>query len=135
MELIRLNIPLPNLLLLQWTFCLFGIAYNGVSYFRIRSNHQALTPTPPLTGTMFLLFYGACLIAGHLGFLTFYRWIMLPFVLLFGYFGVYKHFTGYAQKPNMYVSGFTCFVAMAINAWGTLLNIMAVTGRFITQSI
>ena len=132
MDVLQLKIALPLLLLLQLLFLLLGIAYNAASILQTRSGERPLTPNSPVAGGLGLLIYGLCLTAGFNGSYLLYRGLMALFLFLIGYVGIIRHCIGYARTPELYTSGLSWFVAVAINLFGTLLNLLAATGRFTT---
>jgi hypothetical protein len=110
-------------------YAALGIGYNVVSMVVTASAGRGLSHTNPVTSIVSLLIYILALIPGFLGRLTIYRILAFASILVFGYDGVLTHILRY---PNLesYYSPATWAVAIAINAFGLILNIMAAAGIF-----
>lgn len=128
------RITISVLLRLQVVYCALGIGYNVISYIRMVGGGKALASTNPVTGAVFMLVYGLCLLPGYRGLYRFYRVLMALFVLFTGYGGIIKHFIVHAQHPQAYSSQLAWALAIGINVFGTLLNLMAVAGWFQTDT-
>jgi len=124
------KVALTTLLRLQVFYCVLGIGYNVISYIRIAGGGKALAATSPLTGGVFMVVYGLCLLPGFMGFNGIYRLLMALFIVITGYGGIIKHFIVYAQQPEAYASWLACALAIGINGFGTLLNLLAAVGGF-----
>ena len=55
-----------------------------------------------------------------------YRILMAVFMLLFAYGGVYAHVVRLGSEPELYFSMTAGLVGIAINVFGTSLNLIAV---------
>ncbi len=130
MGLFQIKISLSLLLLLQLLYCFLGIGFNGVSYLRTRFGARQLSSNPPIVGAIFLLIYGMFLVAGYNDYYQAYRVLMVLALFFFGYFGIIRHFILYARTPESYSSKLSWFVAISINLFGFLLNLIAAAGRF-----
>lgn len=129
------NTTLSTLLKAQLVYALAGVGYNMVSYLVVLSGGQQLSTTSPLTGGLFMTFYGICLITGYRNMEKLYRILMLIFVIVIGYSGFIKHFILYVQQPGIYSSFIAWFAAVGINFVGLILNLTAASGRYTcTQS-
>ena len=130
MHFLAKKMVLSSLLRLQLIYCGLGVGYNLVSYIKAATGGKPLASTSPVVGTAFMLFYGLCLLPGYRGAHKLYRILMALFVLVTGYGGIIKHFIVYAQQPDAYSSQLAWVAAIGINVFGTLLNLLAVAGRF-----
>jgi hypothetical protein len=130
MLLISKNTSLSTLLKLQLIYSLLGIGYNVVSHLVTLYGGQPLSATAPLTGGLFMAFYGLCLITGYKNLQKPYRILMFLFVIIIGYSGFVKHFIIYAQQPEAYASFSAWLFAVGINLLGLILNLTAATGRY-----
>ena len=125
---------MPTLKLLLWcqaAYGLLGLGYNVVSYLFTATGRRPLSATNPVTGALTMLAFGLFLLPGVFGAVTVYRVLMGLCVLIFGYGGVVKHVTGYLKSgPAGYGSGPAWALAVGINAFGLVLNVMAAAGFF-----
>ena len=128
------KLAISSLLKLQLLYCVLGVGYNVVSYIKAATGAKALASTPPVTGALFMLFYGVCLLPGYKGMFKFYRVLMALFVVVTGYGGIIKHFIVYSQQPDAYSSVLAWASAIGINVFGALLNLMALAGWFESDS-
>jgi len=130
----RKNLAISSLLKLQFLYCMFGVGYNVVSYILAATGNQPLSSTSPVVGTVFMSLYGLSLITAYKGLYKTYRILMAFFILTIGYGGIVKHFIVYAQQPDAYSSQLAWALAIGSNAFGFLLNLLAVAGRFETDA-
>ena len=121
---------LPELLRFQSLYCFLGILFNLISWWMLSQGETGLTPTDPLIGIGVMLTYGLFLIPGKMGKLKLYRIIMGLAVSVFGYGGVIKHIILLTQSPEMYYSVIAGVIAILINLFGLVLNLMAALGKF-----
>lgn len=122
---------LKKLLILQVIYAVLGVGYNVVSYLIVSSGGQALSATVPLVGGAYMLGYFLALIPGFFKKVVPYRILMGVAVLIFGYGGVAVHILNAAGGHSDLYSSMTSFVlAVAINVFGLVWNIWAVSGKF-----
>ena len=121
---------LNRLLLFQLFYCIAGLAYNIVSYAIVANGGLPLSTTAPITGALFMGAYGLCLLPGLFGFTKSYRIIMGFFIITGSYGGILTHLINYSSDPSQYASFLAWTVAVGINAYGLIFNILAVLGRF-----
>lgn len=125
-------IKLNKLLILQLVYVLLGVLFNLVSYYLILENHKALTPTQPLLGILAMLVYMSFLLTGFYKKIVWYRVLMTVSILIFGYTGIIKHIITFSQEPDLYYSFYAVLLAVGINLFGFLLNLIAVFKKFKT---
>ena len=121
---------LKRLLLFQALYCIAGLGYNVVSYLIVADGGRRLSTSDPITGALFMGAYGLCLLPGHFGFTRAYRIIMGFFVVAGAYGGVLIHLINYSGDPSQYASFLAWIVAVGVNAYGVILNVLAALGRF-----
>lgn len=123
-------IKLRSLLQLQILYALMGIAYNGVSFYYAMVLKQPLSSTSPVLGTITMTIYALFLIPGFLGKITFYRILMLVAILVIGWGGIVTHIINIFTQPQLYYSLVAWAIAVGINVFGLVLNIIAALGKF-----
>ncbi|MFA5065350.1 MAG: hypothetical protein WC566_07785 [Dehalococcoidia bacterium] len=123
---------LTTLLLLQVIYFILGILYNGVSLFLISKGEPGLAPTQPVMGTISMITYALFLIPGFLRKITLYRILMIVAILVIGYGGVVTHIINIFTQPQLYSSFVSWALAVGINLFGLVLNIIAASGKFKT---
>jgi len=121
---------LTTLLLLQVIYFILGILYNGVSLFLISEGQPGLAPTQPVMGTISMITYALFLIPGYLRKLTLYRVLMGVAIIVIGYGGVVTHIINIFTQPQLYSSFMSWALAVGINLFGLVLNIIAVSGKY-----
>jgi hypothetical protein len=121
---------LNRLLFFQMCYCIAGLGYNMVSYFIVANGGLQLSTSEPITGALFMGAYGVCLLSGRFGFTRAYRIIMVFFVIAGGYGGILIHLINYSSDSSQYASFLAWIVAVGINSYGLILNVLAVLGRF-----
>lgn len=121
---------LTTLLLLQVIYFILGILYNGVSLFLISQGQPGLAPTQPVMGTISMITYALFLIPGYLHKITLYRILMGVAIIVIGYGGVVTHVVNIFTQPQLYSSILSWALAVGINLFGLVLNIIAVSGKF-----
>ncbi len=77
-----------------------------------------------------MLIYALCLLAGVYRKITAYRLAMAFFVVVLGYGGVVKHLLNYPDGLSLYYSITAYVIAIGINVYGLVLNVIAASGRF-----
>ncbi len=121
---------LKTLLTAQCFYAILGIGYNVLSFLSVSSGGQAFSATAPLTGGLTMLLYGLCLLPGFLGYTGVYRALMGLAILVFGYGGIIKHLLNYPGGLDAYSSMTAYILAIGINVFGLVLNVIAVSGKF-----
>ena len=119
------------LLKLQLLYLIFGLAYNLISLIMFYSGGKALSETSPLLGAVTLLIYGLFLLTGFAGKQKAYRVLMLVAFVVLGYGGVISHILNYSNL-ELYYSATVWLVAILINLYGAVLNLIAFTGHYKT---
>lgn len=121
---------LRTLLILQTAYCLLGLTYNGVSYCISAMGMQSLTPTSPVLGVIVMMIHGIFLLPGYRRAVMPYRIVMGISVIVLGYGGVVTHILNIFAQPALYSSLAAWAVAVIINLFGLVLNLIAVSGKF-----
>jgi multisubunit Na+/H+ antiporter MnhB subunit len=121
---------LSTLLRLQVIYFILGILYNGVSLFLMSQGQPGLAPTQPVMGTISMIIYALFLIPGYLRKITLYRILMGVAIIVIGYGGVVTHIINIFTQPQLYSSIISWALAVGINLFGLVLNIIAVSGKF-----
>lgn len=121
---------LNSLLKLQVLYAILGILFNLFSWYLRSSNGVSLTPTAPLSGILAMSIYGLFLLSGKFQKINLYRILMLIAIIIFGYGGIIKHVLLLNQNPEIYYSTSAGIIAILINAFGLVLNVMAVFHMF-----
>ena len=121
---------LTTLLRLQVIYFVLGILYNGLSFYLTSTGKPALAPTQPVLGAISMITYALFLIPGYLRKITLYRILMGIAVIIMGYGGVVTHIINIFTQPQVYSSIVSWAVAVGINLFGLVLNIIAVSGKF-----
>ena len=121
---------MKTLLIAQFFYAIMGIGYNILSFISVSSGGQAFSATAPLTGGISLFLYGLCLLPGFLGYTGIYRVLMGVAIVAFGYGGIVKHLLNYPGGLDVYSSMTAYVIAIGINVFGLVLNVIAVSGRF-----
>jgi hypothetical protein len=122
---------LSRLLCLQVVYCLLGIGYNVASYLAVSSGKPPFSATLPIVGGAVMTLYGLFLIPGFFRAHKTYRVLMGLSIIVLGYGGIVKHLLNLAQDGLAKYSSATAFsLAVGINVFGLVLNIMAVSGKY-----
>jgi hypothetical protein len=121
-------LKLKTLLLAQCLYAIMGIGYNVLSCLAVSSGGKAFSTTAPLTGSLSLALYGLCLLPGFLGHLRVYRILMGLSIVVFGYGGIVKHLLNYPGGLDVYSSMTAYVIAIGINVFGLVLNVIAAAG-------
>jgi hypothetical protein len=125
------GLSLNLLLILQAVYCLAGIGYNVISLILSRTGGTPLSATNPVTGMIVMAVYGGCLVVGALRYVRIYRVLMALSLLVFGYGGVIVHVMNFAADRTFLYSSMTAWaVAIGINVFGLVLNLVAALGFF-----
>ena len=121
--------PLNRLLMLQMGYAFAGIMYNVGSLLAQRNLEPAWASTDAVIGVAGMALYGLFLSAGLMKRLTLYRVLMVASVFLLGYGGVITHLLNIGHM-ELYQSVWTWVLAIGINAFGLVLNLVAAFGWF-----
>jgi hypothetical protein len=125
-----MNMKLTKLLHLQIIYFVLGMLYNGVSIYLSAQGKPALAPTKPVLGAISMITYALFLIPGYLRNINLYRILMGVAIVVMGYGGVVTHIINIFIQPQVYSSIVSWAVAVGINLFGLVLNIIAVSGKF-----
>ena len=120
---------LKTLVRLQLCYAIAGLVYNVVSIVLVQQGSAALSPTSPVAGIVALVLYAISLLTCRAHSLVPYRVLMGPWLVVFGYGGVLKHLLN-ASSMDDYYSPAAWTMAIGINAFGLILNIMGAFGLF-----
>lgn len=112
------------LLRYQIVYALLGVGYNVMSIMMKRYGSGPLSYTNPVTGILAMLLFGLFLIPGLLHHGLLYRILMGVAVIVLGYSGVIVHLLNY-QNLHLYYSTAAWILAILINLFGVVLNLMA----------
>lgn len=124
-------IKLPRLIFLQLSFALIAVSYLLFSAYRLQVTGQALSAAPVLPAIALFVFYCGSLFLPRIGMINSYRLAMLVAIVLFGGLGVVGNITRYMDSGLEQYATFSAFViAVAINSYGTVFNIIAALGLF-----
>ena len=96
----------------------------------VLSGGRPFSDTTPLTGGLSLALYALCLIPGFLRKIGIYRVLMGLAIAVFGYGGIIKHLLNYPGSLDHYASMTAYILAIGINVYGLILNVMAAAGKF-----
>ena len=121
---------LKSLLICQIVYCLLGVGYNVVSWFEVAAGRPRLSTTDPFTGGLSMTVFGLFLIPGFMRKLTIYRVLMAVSIIVYGYGGIYKHIVNFFNDLSVYQSFLAWALAIGINIFGLVLNLIAVSGKF-----
>ncbi len=122
---------LATLLKFQFMFFLMAIGYLIMSYVSISKGEAPLSPADPLISGSFLLLYGLFLVTAMFKMDLLYRILMAISVLGFGYGGVIFNILNYIQNGiEGYSSFMAWFIAVAINSYGLVFNLLAMMGKY-----
>ncbi len=127
-------IDLTRLLTLQRVFAGASISYLVASAIREQMTGAPLSAAAIGPSILMFLVYLGILVLPRAGRVGWYRLGMIPALLLFGVGGVIANVLRYLGGGADLYAGFLAFaVAVAINLFGTCLNIVALLGRFRTE--
>ncbi len=121
---------LKTLLGLQLAYAVLGIAYNVVSLCLTLRGEHPLAPTQPVLGMIALVVYTLLLIPGFLHKVKLYRILMGVAAVYFGCFGIVIHIINIFSQPELYSSMLAWALAVAINLFGLVWNVIAAFGKF-----
>ena len=80
-----------------------------------------------------MLAYCSFLLAAYKKHFPLYRLLMVCSLLVFGHSGIYVHLVQVQHQPELYYSASVAIVAIAINAFGFGLNLLAALGFFYAE--
>ena len=125
------KIQFKTLLLAQIFYLVLGAGYNVVSMIIAAMGGVPLSATNPGVGLVSMLAFGILLIPAFLGRIGIYRALMILAIAVYGYGGIYLHVANVmAGGMHMYSSSLALVLAIGINVFGLILNIIAVAGWF-----
>jgi hypothetical protein len=128
-------IKLSRLLFLQLSFALIAVSYLILSAYRLQVTGQALSAAPALPAITLFVFYCGCLLLPRIGMIKAYRFSMFLAIVLFGGIGVIGNVMRYMDSGLEKYATFSAFaIAVAINGYGTVFNIIAALGLFKNRS-
>lgn len=122
---------LPTLVALQAAYACTAFAYLLFSEWRLQATGEALSAVP--TGSSMVLFacYSLALLLPRFGFERSYRIVMVIAVLLFCGSGVIGNMIRFLQSGlDQYASFLAFIIAIVINLFGSVLNIIAAFGWY-----
>ncbi len=124
-------LKLSLLLKLQAIFAAASLAYLIVSAIRFQIAGAPLSAAAIGPSIAMFVTYVGCLFLPKIGQIGWYRAAMVVAIILFGGGGVIGNVTRYLDSGLAHYAGVGAWaVAVAINAYGTVLNIMAALGFF-----
>ena len=128
-------IKLSTLLFLQLSYALIAVGYLLLSTYRLQVTGQALSAAPILPAIIMFVPYCGLLLLPRVGMIKGYRFAMVVASVLMGGGGVVGNIMRYMDSGLEHYATFSAFViAVAINSYGTVLNIIAALGLFKNQS-
>ncbi len=120
-----------TLLAFQLSFALASLTFLLASAWRQATVGEALSAAPILPAALMFTTYILCLLLPRFGRLAWYRIAMGLALLAFGGGGVIGNILLYVQSgTESYASFEIWLLAVAINAYGTFFNLVAVFGYF-----
>ncbi|KUJ83189.1 hypothetical protein AVO45_18575 [Ruegeria marisrubri] len=124
-------LALPKLLRLQAVFAAMAIGFLIASGIRASWVGAPLSAADVPSSITLFVRYSACLFLPRYGEIGWYRIAMIPALVAFGGGGVIGNVVNFSQNGlASYASLPVFFVAIAINAFGSVLNIAAALGLF-----
>ena len=127
-------LKLSLLLKLQGLFAAAAIAYLLASGIREQTMGTPLSVAPVVQSILIFCVYIGCLFLPSIGRIGWYRVAMVPAILAFGGGGVIGNIVTYFSGGEASYASFGAWVvAVGINAFGTVLNIIAALGWFSTS--
>jgi hypothetical protein len=129
-------IKLSRLLALQVSFAIIAVGYLLLSAYQLQVTGQALSAAPALPAISLFVVYCSSLWLPRLGMIKGYRLVMLVAIVVFGGMGVIGNILRYLGSGLEQYSTLLAFIiAVAINGYGTVLNIIAALGLFKNPSL
>ncbi len=128
-------IALVKLLRLQVVFACLALGYLALSLWRLQVTGEALSAANIFPSMAAFVAYCLALLLPRYGYYRSYRGAMLVAVLIFGGGGVIGNIANYLDSGlEQYASLLAFAIAVAINAYGTALNVMAAFGLYSAPS-
>lgn len=122
---------LRTLLILQAIFAAMALAFLFTSAWYLNTTGKGLSAAAIVPSIAMFVVYSACLLLPRFGALGWYRIAMAVAIVLFGVGGVVLNVVNYVQNGLRDFASFEVFlIAVAINAFGTIWNIVAAVGAF-----
>ncbi len=127
---------LHRLVRLQYIFALASVTYLLVSWWRKETLGEALSAAPIGASILMFIVYAVCLQLARLPKTLWYRLAMGVAVVLFGGGGVIGNIWRYLQDGLDEYASFGAFIiAVSINLFGTILNVMATLAMFKSKNL
>lgn len=124
-------LTLRSLIVLQTSFAAASLAYLFTSVIRTKLTGEPLSAAPLLPSVLMFIGYIGCLYLPRIGKIGWYRVSMVVAIVLFGGGGVIGNVMRYLDSGLAQYATFGAWlVAVAINAYGTILNFIAAMGWF-----
>ena len=124
-------IILKNLIKLQGLFAIMSLAYLFASLWRQQTIGEALSAAAIVPSILMFIVYSGCLLLPRLNRIAWYRVAMIVAIVLFGGGGVIGNVLRYFDSGLVDYASFSAWaIAVAINAFGTVLNTIAVFGLY-----
>ena len=122
---------LRTLTILQAAYAFLAIGYLLLSFWRLQATGEALSAAPAGPAIAMLSVYLLALLLPHYGYLRGYQVAMLVFLVLVCGGGVIGNIARYLDSGLEHYVSFIAFAcAVAINAFGSVLNVLAVFGWY-----
>lgn len=122
---------LRTLLILQFTFAILSLSYLAASYLRETQGDGPLSAAPIIPSMISFVIYSTFLVAGVLRKHTLYRVLMGIAVVGYGSTGVVLNIVNYfLDGQEDYSSLGAWILAVAINSYGTIWNVLAMFGIY-----
>jgi len=124
-------IKLSKLLFLQLSFAIIAVSYLLFSAYQLYTTGEALSAAPIPYSIITFVLYCCCLLLPRVGMIKGYRLAMVVAIVLFGGGGVVGNVMRYMDSGLEHYATFLAYViAVAINGYGTVLNVIAALGLF-----
>lgn len=124
-------IKLQLLIYLQYAFAVLSVSYLFASLWRLHATGEALSAAAIWPSILMFVAYSACLTLPYFGKIGWYRFSMVFALILFGAGGVIGNISRYLNSGlEHYASVPAWAIAVGINLFGTILNIIALLGLF-----
>ena len=124
-------IALKNLVRLQGIFAIMSLTYLFVSLWRLQTMGEALSAAAIVPSILMFIVYFCFLLLPRMNRIVWYRVTMIVAIVLFGGGGVIGNVLRYFESGLVDYASFSAWViAVAINAFGTVLNIIAAFGLY-----
>ena len=124
-------IALKNLVRLQGIFAIMSLTYLFISLWRQQTTGEALSAAAIVPSILMFIVYSGFLLLPRLNRITWYRVAMIVAIVLFGGGGVIGNVLRYFDSGLVDCVSFSAWaIAVAINAFGTVLNTIAVFGLY-----